>query len=320
MRAARAGDGAALGVLLERHRPRLLAAALRILGHRPDAEDAVQETFLMAVRHIDALREPDAVGAWLHAILRRACLQLRRRGEQPAGPLPEVPDRGATPEERIERSELRDWIWGALQRIPEPLRVTAMLRYFGSYDSYDELAAILGIPIGTVRSRLSEARVKLAEALLASAGLIDDESRTPAPVRARFWFEAFRDVFRWGEDTELLSHFASDILVVRSHGTISRGREHLAVEIEEDLAAGVRLDPQRVIGGDGIAVLEGRFANPPESPHHCPPGIALVLFESGDRADRVHLHLSPRPPGADPDAEATELFPPTAPLLHAHPR
>jgi RNA polymerase sigma-70 factor (ECF subfamily) len=301
--AARKGNVTALGLLLERHRPRLLAVALRTLGYRADAEDAVQETCLLAMQHIGALRDPEAVGAWLHAILRRACVQLRRgrSGEFLTDPFPEMADLGASPEERIERLELRDWIWGALQRLPEPLRVTAMLRYFGSYDSYDELAATLGIPIGTVRSRLAEARLQLADTLLASAGLIDSESRERARARERFWTEAIQDVFRRGESKNFLSHFSTDLLVVWSSGKRARGREHLAAEIEGDLSIGVRLDPERVLSSDGIAIVEGRFLNPPESPDHCPPGIALVLFGAGDQAERAHLHLSSRPPRTEPD-------------------
>ena len=196
--AARGGDGAALGLLLERHRPRLFATAVRLVGYRSDAEDAVQETCLAATRHIGSVRDPESVGAWLQAVVRRACLQherWRRNGELPTDPLPELIDDRPGPEDRIERLELRDWIWGALQRLPEPLRVSAMLRYFGSYDSYDEVATILGVPIGTVRSRLSEAKIKLAEALLASAALIDDDVRVRARLRQRFWTDEFQDVF-----------------------------------------------------------------------------------------------------------------------------
>jgi RNA polymerase sigma-70 factor (ECF subfamily) len=301
--AARRGDATALGLLLERHRPRLFAAALRALGYRADAEDAVQDTCLLAMRHLGALRDPEAVGAWLHAILRRACVQRRRArsGELPTDPLPDISDRRAGPEERIERLELREWIWEALQRLPEPLRVTAMLRYFGSYDSYDELSATLGIPIGTVRSRLSEARLRLADALLASAGLLDGDARARARVRERFWTEAIQGVFERGESASLLSHFSADLLVVWSSGRRARGREHLAAEIDGDLSIGVRLDPERVLSSDGVAVIEGRFVNPPEFPDHCPPGIALVLFGTGDEAERVHLHLASRPPRTDPD-------------------
>ena len=301
--AARGGDGAALGLLLERHRPRLFATAVRLLGYRPDAEDAVQETCLAAMRHIGSVRDPESVGAWLQAVLRRACMQheRRRNGELLTDSLPDLLDERPGPEDRIDRLELRDWIWGALQRLPEPLRVSAMLRYFGSYDSYDEVATILGVPIGTVRSRLSEAKIKLADALLASAGLIDDGARVRTRARERFWTDEFQDVFRRGESSRFVSHFATDLLIGWSGGRMARGREHLVTEIEGDLAVGVRIDLERVMTNDGIAVVEGRFVNPPEAPDHCPPGVALVMFGSDRRTSAIRLHLAPRSPRPDED-------------------
>jgi len=301
--AAKAGDGPSLGLLLERHRPRLYATAIRLLGYQPDAEDVVQETCLIAMRHIGSVHDPEAVGAWLHAVLRRSCLQhrRRRRSEVVTETLPETPDENSSPEERIERLELREWIWAALQQLPETLRVTAMLRFFGSYDSYEEVAATLGVPIGTVRSRLSEAKVKLADALLTNAGLLADEERTHAKERAQFWSEAVRDVFRHGDSSGFISHFDIDCLVGWSSGKKARGRVHLAAEIDDDLATGVRLEPERILSGGGIEILEGRFVNPPENPHHCPPGMALVLFGDDDRKSGARLHIAHRAPRADDD-------------------
>ena len=302
--ATRRGDASALGLLLERHRPRLYATAVRLLGYRAEAEDAVQETCLVAMRYVGAVRDPGSVGAWLHAVLRRVCLQHRRRRLNEAAlddSTAALVGIGPSVEDRIERMELRDWIWGALERLPEPLRVSAMLRYFGSYDSYDELAAILGIPIGTVRSRLSEARLKLADALLASAGRIDDDTRVRSTERRRFWTGAFQDIFRRGDSNAFVSHFASDLLVAWSHGKLARGREHLVAEIEGDLAAGVRIDLERVMTHDGIAVVEGRFVNPPDSPDHCPPGIALVLLGRGEKMTSIRLHLAERMPRPEID-------------------
>lgn len=302
--AAKAGNGAALGLLLERHRPRLFATALRLLGYRSDAEDAVQETCLAAMQYIGSVRDPDAAGAWLNAVLRRACLQHQRRrknAEVLTDSLPDRLDERPGAEERIERLELRDWIWGALQRLPEPLRVSAMLRYFGSYDSYDEVAAILGVPIGTVRSRLSEVKIRLADALLASAGLIDDEARVRARAREQFWNDAFQDVFRRGASDRFVSHFTRDLLIGWSGGKLARGREHLSAEIDGDLAVGVRIDLERVMTNDGISVVEGRFVNPPEAPDHCPPGVALVFFGNDDRTSAMRLHLAPRVPRPDDD-------------------
>ena len=81
VRAAQTGDTASLGLLLERHRASLYASALRILGYGPQAEDAVHDAFLVALRKIDQVREPDAVGGWLHVVLRNVCL-MRLRAEQ----------------------------------------------------------------------------------------------------------------------------------------------------------------------------------------------------------------------------------------------
>jgi RNA polymerase sigma factor (sigma-70 family) len=300
---AREGNVSALGVLLERHRPRLLATAIGILGFGPDAEDAVQETFLIAMQRIGTVREPGAAGAWLQVVIRRWCLdyQRRRRSEVVVDTPLDVPDDRPSVEERIERLELRDWIWNALDRLPEPLRVSAMLRYFGSYDSYDELAAILGVPIGTVRSRLSEAKSKLADALLTSAGLIDDGARERSTMRARYWVEAFESISRRGDSAVFVSHLHRDILVGWSNGKLAHGRHHIAAEIEGDLEVGVRIDVKRVMTNDGIAIVEGAFVNPPEAPNHCPPGIALVLFQNGESTSGIRLHLAPRAPRADDD-------------------
>lgn len=80
VRAAQNGDPVSLGVLLERYRAALYGRALGILGHGAQAEDAVHDTFLVALRKIDGVREPAAVGGWLHAILRNVCLMRIRSG------------------------------------------------------------------------------------------------------------------------------------------------------------------------------------------------------------------------------------------------
>lgn len=79
-RAAQAGDSISLGILLERYRPSLHAAALGILGYGPEVEDAVHDTFLVALSKIGHLREPGAVGGWLHTSLRNICIsRIRER-------------------------------------------------------------------------------------------------------------------------------------------------------------------------------------------------------------------------------------------------
>src|SRR3712207_6387923 len=75
---AQSGDAASLGVLLKRHRAPLCALALGLLGHGPDAQDAVQDAYLIALRKIGQLKEPEAAGAWLRAIVRNVCLSRLR--------------------------------------------------------------------------------------------------------------------------------------------------------------------------------------------------------------------------------------------------
>jgi RNA polymerase sigma factor (sigma-70 family) len=301
--AARSGNGPCLGVLLERYRARLHATALRRLGYGPEAEDAVHETFLIALTHIGELKDPEAVGGWLQTVLRRCCLQQlrRRRGEVLMAEIPDGPDPQAGIEEQLEKAALRDWVWDALRKLPAPLQATAMLRYFGSYQSYEELAAILGIPTGTVRSRLSQVKRKLADRLLDAAGLVDADARARSREQQRFYDEIFRDLNRQGECDRFLSHFAEDLHLVRGTGKPVVGRSFLAFEINTDMQDGVRLEPQRILSTGEVSVIEGRFINPPEDPFHCPPGVALVLFRQNGQVRDVHIHLSPRPPRIDED-------------------
>lgn len=301
--AAGGGDCACLGVLLERHRAGLYATALRMLGHGPEAEDAVQDTFLIALRHIGELKDPQAVVGWLLTVLRRCCLrQLHQtRGELLTAEVPDRPDDRTSIEERLDRVALREWVWSALHKLPEQLQATAMLRYFGSYQSYEELAATLGVPVGTVRSRLSASKRKLGEMLLETAGLGDPDTRLQSRQHQRFYDEVFRGLNRPSERDHYLSHFAEDIQLVRGGGKPVFGRSFIAQEVREDNDAGVRLEPQRILSAGNVSVIEGRFVNPPEDPFHCPPGVAFVVFRRNGIATRLHIHLSARPPRIDDD-------------------
>jgi RNA polymerase sigma factor (sigma-70 family) len=300
VRTAQGGDATSLGILLERHRAPLHALALRILGHAPQAQDAVQDAFLIALGNIDRLREPEAVGAWLRAILRNVCLQRLRQGrgeilfDELAGRLEREPYEPSA-EESIDRLALRDWVWTALSELPEPLRVTAMLRYFGSYSSYEELSAILGVPLGTVRSRLSRVKAKLADALLKTAKLEHEEARDLAESRARFFAKAF-DEFNRRQSYEMFTNaFSDDLVMAFSDGTIRRGRAFLLAELEEDLEAGIKLHPTNVLASKGMTVMEGDFENPPHAPFHCPPATSMVFFHRDGAIRRVRRHFAPRP-------------------------
>jgi RNA polymerase sigma-70 factor (ECF subfamily) len=301
---ALAGDGACLAAAFERWRPRLLAAALRLLADRADAQDAVQETFVVALARLPELREQPAFGAWLLAILRNYCLQLlrSRRHEERVEDVAEdaLIDPGI--EQRIDRHALREWIFATIGSLPEPFKLAAALRYFGSYSSYAEIAAILDVPVGTVRSRLAEAKQRLADAMLAQAGLAEggDDERVASQLAELG--DAFAGL-DWSRRQKLLARCRDDIDLVWTHSRAAprrrRGREHLEADLHDDLEHGVRYELRSALGDSSLTVIEAELRNDPQFPDHCPPGATLLVVHDGDRIVRMHFYLSPRPPRDD---------------------
>ena len=299
VKAAQNGDAAGLGVVLERHRAPLHALALRMLGQGPQAEDAVQDAFLVAVSNIDRLREPAAVGGWLRGIVRNVCLmRIREERKVHVGDVAARLDRQFTElsiEEAIDSLALREWVWTALGELPEVLKVTAMLRYFGSYASYEEISAILGVPVGTVKSRLNQVKAKMADALLKTAGLAHDEARRVTETRARFFESALEDLNRKQDLGKFVGAFAEDLVEVFSDGSMRRGRAMFMAELEGDLDAGIRLHPTNILTSKGVTVVEGDFENPHDDPFHCPPATSMVFFYRDGRIRRSSRYFTPRP-------------------------
>jgi RNA polymerase sigma factor (sigma-70 family) len=294
-RAAQAGDIASLGELLERYRAPLHAAALHMLGHG-SAEDAVQETFVIALRRIGDLRDRDAVGGWLHAVLRNVCLtsvrrdralELREKPELAAG----VSDVERSVEEVVDGLALRDWVWTALSALPSPLQATAMLRWFGSHPSYADIAAILELPVGTVRSRLNEAKRQLAEALLANAGLSHDLARRTR-ARSVSLYGAFDDRVRW---ENYMQTFSNDVVAVCAGHWVMRGRRSVITAVTAEAENGVELHLARVLASERVTVLEGRFETSAGGGRRSVRSTSQVHFHRTDGlTSRVHMHSTPR--------------------------
>jgi len=144
-----------------------------LLRDATDAEDAVQECFLRALKHFDSYRGP-AMKPWLFAILRNVCrAEYARRASAPTDTIDDVPEEaGQTPlwreaQETPETEMLRQRDAGAIQRLvaalAEPFRETFVLREIHNL-SYREIAAVAEVPVGTVMSRLARARAMLRSA------------------------------------------------------------------------------------------------------------------------------------------------------------
>jgi len=165
---AMAGDHEAFAGLARASIGRLFSTARLILRDDGRAEDATQEALVAAWRDLSALRDPDRFEAWLHRLLVRACYREARRGRRRWAVETTIrPIEGAVPDPAPEVSD-RDQLERGFERLRADQRVILVLHYYLGL-SLDEAADVLGIPPGTVRSRLHRATAAMRAALEADA-------------------------------------------------------------------------------------------------------------------------------------------------------
>jgi RNA polymerase sigma factor (sigma-70 family) len=178
--AARGGDQRAWCVIVERHQESLMRAALRWRLGEAAAADVVQQTWLAAIVNIASLREPEALGAWLHAILRRECLRAARPGREMPTAVVEVVGVGRAlhgaepvlPEVEVTRREDARVIAEARDRLGQRDRDLLALTVDTTDVGYREVSRRLGMPIGSIgpTRRRCFARLRRELAALMAAG------------------------------------------------------------------------------------------------------------------------------------------------------
>ena len=172
MTAAQGGDRGALDQLLRRHYDRVHAVCRRITGHDADAADAAQEAMIAVVRNLDRFDGRSSFGTWVYRIATNASLdELRRRkrrattvstDDDPEHHHHEVADPDAG--RRIESIGDHMALDVALRALNDDYRLPVVLRDVADLD-YAEIAAVLDIPVGTVKSRIARGRAALADSL-----------------------------------------------------------------------------------------------------------------------------------------------------------
>jgi RNA polymerase sigma-70 factor, ECF subfamily len=185
------GDAEAFGELFRRHRDRLWAVALRTMGNPEDAADGLQDGMVAAYRRAGSFRGDAAVTTWLHRVVVNACLdRLRAMKVRAADALPddldEVGDRGrlatadlTDPAEEAVARERRRLVVDALATLPAEQRAALVLVDMEGY-SVAEVAVMLDCAEGTVKSRCSRGRARLAGLLGLLAPAVSDPVDTPA--------------------------------------------------------------------------------------------------------------------------------------------
>jgi RNA polymerase sigma-70 factor (ECF subfamily) len=174
---AMAGDHDAFSELTRGVIGRLYAAALLILRDEARAEDATQEALVAAWRDLSALRDPDRFDAWIHRLLARSCYREARRGRRRWAVEMEVrPSQAVEPDPAPHLAD-RDELERGFRRLDADQRSVIVLHYYLGL-TLDEVGEALGIPPGTVRSRLHRATAAMRAALDADARVpINNERR-----------------------------------------------------------------------------------------------------------------------------------------------
>lgn len=162
-----AGDADAFEPLVKEHERKIYNLALRMTGDPDDACDVAQDAFVKAYTSLKDFRGESAFGSWLYRLASNVCLDFLRR-EKRRGTVSltvedeelDIADLRFSPEDEIERLELRDEINTALMRLPATARQIIVMRDVSGL-SYAEITEALGLELGTVKSRIARAREKL---------------------------------------------------------------------------------------------------------------------------------------------------------------
>mgnify|MGYP003291188251 FL=1 len=176
---ARGGDRDAFGELVEKYRDNVYRLAYRMCGNAYDADEAAQEAFVAAWRALPNFRGDAKFSTWLYRLTTNAAIDVMRREKRHQtvgdGEMVDLADDADSPQETVERTEQQEAVQKALAALSEEYREVLLLRYMEDLD-YAEIAEVLQLPSGTVKSRINRAKAALKTALLKSGNIFGGSS------------------------------------------------------------------------------------------------------------------------------------------------
>ncbi|MFY9342512.1 MAG: sigma-70 family RNA polymerase sigma factor [Planctomycetota bacterium] len=173
--------------LFSQYRERVYAIAFRVVGNAVDALDVVQESFALVFRKLHSFRGGSLFSTWLFRIVVNCSIDHRRKRDAAWGPMStsdtaqDVVDESPTPGDCAETKEVGDQVQAAISQLSPKLRAILALRYLEDM-SYEELAATLGLSLGTVKSRLARAHLALESVVRTRFPHLDSSTAAPDSV------------------------------------------------------------------------------------------------------------------------------------------
>lgn len=293
VKAAQLGDEHAWALLYQQHYPRLYSLALSICGNTFEAKDALQDTFITAYLKLGTLKEASAFGSWTRKILIHHCHRITGNHARK-----NIVGESALHEKYCDDEVNRTFDWlhsqnrlhGILANLPEFLHSTLLLRFFSNFCSYEEIAAILCVPVGTVRSRLNQAKIRLAEAWRRHELLCAEMFKQDSEWN-EFYYSTFAALHEHDNYKDrFIDHLQTDMEIVFSKRERNWGSWLIDKEINDDRKFGSWFYPINVFSSGSTSVVEVKHFNPPEHPERCPQSSVFVLFRKNGKVSRMNFH------------------------------
>ena len=289
-----ANDGGNWNALYRRFYPGMFAIALRICQNKEIAADAVQDAFIIGYLKISQLKEPEKFAGWIKQIVIHACYRAMTT-EKKHFSLEKISDESNDYFADVINKTFDDFdekakLFGALSSLPDVLSSSILLRYLSSYQSYDQIATILGIPAGTVKSRLNQAKAKLIDFWQQREDVNSCFYR-----ESEEWNTFYKDAYGGMhldnnfKDT-FMHHVSKSILVSPKDVQPVSGRIFESM-VAEDREVGSWLQPTNVVTSGNVSVIEATHYNSSDHPNHCPEQSVVIIFREGAKASKVRLHV-----------------------------
>lgn len=292
---AQNGDEWAWNILYQHYYPKLYVTALRICRSVPDAKDLVQDSFITAYLKLSQLKDAANFESWIRRILIHNAYRriTRNRKNESADGLYGIAEDELRKhvETQLDQGPLNQKIYSVLMELSENLLIALLLRYFTKFNSYNDIATILSVPVGTVRSRLNEAKLKLTalwnQPLNKSIYNVDESQEWN-----HFYYEAYSNLhYKDSHKDMFLNHLGKNVKINFPGGKVGVGNTAFEKLIIDDKKHGSWLSPMQVLSCGNISIIEAKHFNSSAYPDHCPPKSVAVLYRKKKEVEKLNLHL-----------------------------